>query len=650
MAKKIGVSSNNNLQGDRLIINNATQSTIVFGYTGSNSLTYSLPQNYGSVGEALITDGSGALSWGTVSAAGDVQSNGLGESPRLAYFTGSYSLANSDIRQGTGQLLFPGGSDPAPGIAFINDEDTGIIRAGSNEVGIVLGGEEKARFTNNALQLGDVFYTNMAGDDEQVLTINSVGSTYWRTVQDGATGAQGPIGPTGPQGDIGVTGPQGDPGVMGPIGPDGPTGATGAKGDPGTASVDLGFMYQSGEISALSFTGSPLYYDVIFVGTFTASYVVNVDSEDPRDWTTSDKTITGFRLHSNSTSALTATVSWNAIEQDNKILGAFIGAVGPQGPIGPTGADSTVVGPTGPEGPIGPTGPQGDQGIQGPTGATGTPQTLSDTLILGNTASTPILLLDGSGSVPSLSFINATTTGLYYSTSLMGFTVNNASRFLVAASYVRSIMAHRFADGTAAAPTLTFHSQTNLGFYRSASNQISASTNGIERFRITNTTIGITITGTEAAPSLNINQSNTGFYRPASNQLAITTGGSRRATFGATNSIATRTYFEKAVNHIPITNASVSGTYTLDYAEANVWDITLTGNTTLDYSNAFDGSYIIRIKQDATGGRTLSFTSGKFIAATTPAISTTANSISLIQIIHIADKSIVQSVQNLIAI
>jgi len=561
--KKVGISNRSNLQGDQLIINNATQSNITFGYTGSNYLTFSLPQNYGSVGEALITNGAGVLSWGTVSAAGDVQSNGLGETPRLAYWTGSYSLANSDIRQGSGQLLFPGGSDPAPGIAFLNDEDTGIKRAGLNEVGIVLGAMEKARFTNNALQLGDVFYTNVAGNDTEVLAIDSIGNTYWRTVIDGVTGA---------------TGAQGDPGATGA------TGAQGPQGTPGTASVDLGFMYQSGEVLAASFSGTPLYYDITFVGTFTASYVVNVDSEDPRDWTTESKTTTGFRLISNSTTPLSSPVSWNAIEQDNKILGAFIGAVGPQGA----------------------TGASGDTGATGSTGATGpagSPQTLSDTLLLGNTASAPILLQSGTNqAAPALSFISSNSGISNTSGDLMQFSIGGAQRLLLGANATFNASI-RIVDGTATVPSISFSSDTD-----------------------------------------------TGLYRVASDQLGITTGGSRRATFGATNSIATRTYFEKAVNHVPITNSSVSGTYTLNYAEANVWDITLTGNTTLDYSNAFDGSYIIRIKQDATGGRTLSFTTGKFIAATTPTISTTANSTSLVQIIHIGDKSIVQSVQNLIAI
>jgi hypothetical protein len=73
----------------------------------------------------------------------------------------------------------------------------------------------------------------------------------------------------------------------------------------------------------------------------------------------------------------------------------------------------------------------------------------------------------------------------------------------------------------------------------------------------------------------------------------------------------------------------------------------LTGDTTLDYTNQAPGSYIIQIKQDATGGRTLGFAANKFISDGTPSISTDPNSISLIQLLFIGDKAIVQSIQNL---
>jgi hypothetical protein len=393
--KKVGISNRSNLQGDQLIINNATQSTITFGYTGSNYLTFSLPQNYGSVGEALITNGAGVLSWGTVSAAGDVQSNGLGETPRLAYWTGSYSLSNSDIRQGSGQLLFPGGSDPAPGIAFLNDEDTGVIRSAANEVGIVGGGVRLGEFKSTGLKVQNVTYTATAGLNGQALVVDGSGNTSW-SYFEGATGATGAgvTGATGPQGEIGPTGATGAdstvPGPIGPTGPQGlqgPTGATGADSTvPGpigpTGGVDLAFMYQAGEVASTSFTGSPLYSDVTFVGIFTQSYVVNVESLDPRDWTVTDKTTTGFRLNSNSSSPLTATVSWNALEVDNKTLGAFIGAQGPQG----------ATGPTGPQGIQGATGPQGDIGPQGPlfipSASTGTVIAFTSSLIY-NSPSSP---------------------------------------------------------------------------------------------------------------------------------------------------------------------------------------------------------------------------------------------------------------------
>jgi hypothetical protein len=273
------------VQGDQLIINNATQSTITFGYTGSSSLTFSLPQNYGSNGETLITDGGGNLSWGTVSAAGDVQSNGLGETPRLAYWTGSYSLSNSDIRQGSGQLLFPGGSTPAPGISFINDEDTGIIRSSVNEVGIVAGGTLAAEFKSGGVKVGDVTYTRVDGTSGQSLLTDGSGNLYWSSLvgstgatgPQGDTGATGATGPQGIQGDIGLTGATGPQGIQGLIGATGPqgiqgdiglTGATGPQGiqgvtgATGSLSNALYFTAQSGTFSGSDMTGSSLYYDV----------------------------------------------------------------------------------------------------------------------------------------------------------------------------------------------------------------------------------------------------------------------------------------------------------------------------------------------------------------------------------------------------
>ena len=84
----------------------------------------------------------------------------------------------------------------------------------------------------------------------------------------------------------------------------------------------------------------------------------------------------------------------------------------------------------------------------------------------------------------------------------------------------------------------------------------------------------------------------------------------------------------------------------------NVWDITLIGDTTLDYTNARPGSYVVKLNQDGTGNWNLNYASGKFIAENgfSPTISLTASSVTLLQLIYIGDKAIVSSIQNLSSI
>ena len=102
--KKVGFTNTSNVQGDKLIINNGLTSSINFLFTGGSTLTFSLPKTDGSAGWAIITDGSGRLSFGTVSGAGNVQ--GTGTTPKLAYWTGTSSLGSSLLEEGSGQLLF----------------------------------------------------------------------------------------------------------------------------------------------------------------------------------------------------------------------------------------------------------------------------------------------------------------------------------------------------------------------------------------------------------------------------------------------------------------------------------------------------------------------------------------------------------------
>ena len=199
------------------------------------------------------------------------------------------------------------------------------------------------------------------------------------------------------------------------------------------------------------------------------------------------------------------------------------------------------------------------------------------------------------------------------------------------------------------APGQSFRLDTDTGIYRPGTNQVAISAGGATAALFDSGGIEV-LDGSAAAPSISfISDTDTGIYIPGTNQVAISAGGANAAVFGATNSITNRTYFEKAVNHYPVVNATVTGTYTVDMSLSNVFNLTLTGNTTLDYSNQSEGSYILLVTQDGTGGRSLSFTSGgKFIGATAVSIGTASNAKSVIQLTHIGTQSIVTYQTNLV--
>jgi hypothetical protein len=77
-----------------------------------------------------------------------------------------------------------------------------------------------------------------------------------------------------------------------------------------------------------------------------------------------------------------------------------------------------------------------------------------------------------------------------------------------------------------------------------------------------------------------------------------------------------------------------TSTTTLDLSTGNVLQVVLTGNTTLAFTNPKIGTYIIKIKQDATGNRTLNFPTIKWSDAAVPTITTTPNAVDLITLIY----------------
>jgi hypothetical protein len=248
--KKVGFTDTSNIQGDKLIVNNGLTSSINFTFAGGSGLTFSLPTSDGSSGWAIITNGAGQLSFGTVSGAGNVQ--GTGTTPKHAYWTGTSSLGSSLLEEGSGQLLFPSGTLTNPGISFLLDTNTGFRRPASDQVAVVGNGQDLATFKSTGVQVGAVNYINTDGPATHVLATDGAGNTYWA---ENIIGTTGPTGSTGSYitggysvgsnelvftlntgGTVSVTGSfAGTSGTSGTSGQNGTSGTSGQNGTSGTS-------------------------------------------------------------------------------------------------------------------------------------------------------------------------------------------------------------------------------------------------------------------------------------------------------------------------------------------------------------------------------------------------------------------------------
>lgn len=584
--RKIGVSSNN-LQGDSLIINNASTSTIKFGFTGSSSLTFSLPQNYGSAGLALITDGSGRLLFGTPSGAiGATGTNGSSGTSGVSGTSGTSGIGSSGLS----------GTSGSSGTSGVGSSGTSGASGTSGTSGI--------------------------------------------TIENGTSGTSG------------VSGSSGSSGTSGTSGVNGATGATGSANQ--TLEQTLALGNTTGTYSILFDDGSVGTPSISFTNdTDTGIYRISTDrfgiaAGGIGVWNITsagllEHTLTnGVIRWTGDTNRLYLQVGTQAVQNSGYILN-----VGPYASTGYAARFDTI-----------------NNRTLFPDGTVGTPSiTFNSDLDTGfyrygnnglsivtageaaaNFTARGIYLQTGGLTALSLAFIGDNDTGIYrHSTNQLAIAAAGTP------SAIFSIQGINTINGTIALPAISFRSSSSTGFSRITASQINVSVDATEVGRFVPSGLR-SLDGSVATPSISfLNDTDTGIYRAGTDRLAISGGGLTAAIFGSTNSIQRRTYFEKAVNHLPITNSSVSGTYSLDYAEANVWNLTLTGDTTLDYTNSFEGSYVIRVQQDGTGGRTLGFAGGgKFIGATAPSIGTASNAVSIIQLIHIGTQSIVSSQTNLI--
>jgi hypothetical protein len=117
---------------------------------------------------------------------------------------------------------------------------------------------------------------------------------------------------------------------------------------------------------------------------------------------------------------------------------------------------------------------------------------------------------------------------------------------------------------------------------------------------------------------------------------AIAAGGTGAATFaaaGLTTLTGTETLTNKTLTNPTVTNyvetpfsANSSTAITLALTNGTVQIITLTGNATITMPTATSGkSFIMFLKQDATGSRTVTWSTVKWAGGTAPTITSTAS-------------------------
>lgn len=132
---------------------------------------------------------------------------------------------------------------------------------------------------------------------------------------------------------------------------------------------------------------------------------------------------------------------------------------------------------------------------------------------------------DGSLAAPSITFDSDLDTGFYsYGANQIGVSCGGVL------STVFTSTGYGFGAGTAAAPGLFVTGDTNTGLYSPGADQLSISTGGTERLRVDGTgQLEAVSLGSAAAPTFSFTTDpNTGIYSPGADQLSIATGGTER--------------------------------------------------------------------------------------------------------------------------
>ena len=285
--------------------------------------------------------------------------------------------------------------------------------------------------------------------------------------------------------------------------------------------------------------------------------------------------------------------------------------------------DKGDIGYTGSKGDIGYTGSKGDIGYTGSAGAVS-----SDTQVIYNNSGT---LVGNSTLTFSASSNNLTVANSFIAAQHTTGSIGAGSGGLVA-NVTTLFVGNNTVNTLITSAGLTVNGATianNSGVYAATINAASH-------------TVGATFTANATlvnAAAVNVTgQVNTAtFYAATSANVGTVFTANSIALAASANLAMANNYIVapalKAYSEFVTTNAASTGATTLDLSSSNFFNLTLTGNVTFTFSNPPSGrafNFTVVAKQDATGGRTITYpAASKYAGAVTPPATTTANAVDI---------------------
>ena len=245
-------------------------------------------------------------------------------------------------------------------------------------------------------------------------------------------------------------------------------------------------------------------------------------------------------------------------------------------------------------------------------------------------------------------FVNGSSTGNFGANSTSAFNFNPSTGTLFSTVFHASngLLSDSSYTGTYTDGIVIDYASGNGRISAGAADTITLYTGGVANTQMAqfsttgmnNTAIGATTTSTGAFTTLSASSTVT-LSGGTANSVAylngskvLTTGSS--ITFDGTN----LTTQMKAYKEYVTANAAVTTTYTVDLSTANVFALTLTGNTTFTFSNpaasGISTAFTLIITQDSTGSRTGTWpASVKWPNGSTPVLSTGATKTDILNFI-----------------